>query len=83
MPIYRYRVIGTGEIFEVEQKISSKAITEHPITKQKIERIYDSPNLNKTYTAGWERKLSDTGKIKKAGFEILEKDKISGKYFKR
>jgi|GEM_PF-6734257 len=83
MPIYRYKVIETGEIFEVEQKISSQSITEHPVTKQKVERIYDSPNLNKTYTAGWERKLSDTANIKKAGFEILEKDKISGKYFKR
>ncbi len=87
MPIYTYQIVkpdgSKGEIFEVEQSLQSPTLTAHPISGEPVERIYDIPNLNSQYTAGKEKSLSDISRIKKAGFEILEKDKISGKYFKK
>ncbi len=85
MPIYRYITIeddgSEGEIFEVEQSITSTPITTHPENGKRVKRIFDSPNINIEYTAGKEKSLSDISRIRKAGFRILEKDKISGKYF--
>ncbi len=85
MPIYRYITIeddgNEGEIFEVEQSIKSKPITTHPENGKRVKRIFDSPNINLEYTTGKEKSLSDISRIRKAGFRILEKDKISGKYF--
>jgi len=87
MPIYKYIVIeddgSEGEIFEVEQSIKSKPITRHPESGKRVKRVFDAPNINIEYTAGKEKSLSDVGRIKKAGFRILEKDKISGKYFEK
>lgn len=87
MPIYRYVVIeddgSDGEMFEVEQSTNSESLKFHPENHKRVRRIYESPNIGIKYTAGREKNLSDISKIKKAGFEILEKDKISGKYFKK
>ena len=87
MPIYRYITIeadgSEGEIFEVEQPASSPALKTHPENGKKVRRIYDAPNIQTQYTKGREQKLSDIGYIKSKGFEVLEKDKISGKYFKK
>ncbi len=87
MPIYRYITIESdgseGDVFEVEQSISSPALTSHPENGKKVRRIYDSPNINTDYTPGKEKSLSDVSRIKRAGFRILEKDKISGKYFEK
>ena len=87
MPIYTYITINPdgsdGEVFEVEQSISSKPLEKHPENGLPVKRVFDAPNLNTEYTPGKEKSLSDMTRIKKAGFEVLEKDKISGKYFKR
>ena len=42
--------------------------------------MFEAPNINIEYTPGKEKSLSDTTRIKKAGFKILEKDKLTGKY---
>lgn len=87
MPIYKYITIepdgSKGEIFEVEQSIKSDPITVHPENNKPVKRIFDAPNINIEYTQGKEKSLSDITRIKKAGFRILEKDKISGKYFEK
>ncbi len=87
MPIYKYVTIevdgSEGEIFEVEQNITSPILVSHPENGKRVKRIYDSPNINKDYTPGKEKSLSDMTRIKKAGFRVLEKDKISGKYFEK
>lgn len=87
MPIYKYQVVeddgSDGEIFEVEQSANSPAITTHPENGKRVRRIYEAPNIQTQYTKGREQKLSDIKYIKSKGFEVLEKDKISGKYFKK
>ncbi len=86
MPIYTYQVVepdgSDGEIFEVEQSIDSPALTHHPENGKKIRRIYSRVNINSEYTKGREDKLSNIDYIKKKGFEVLQKDKISGNYYK-
>lgn len=86
MPVYRYITIepdgGDGEIFELEQPITSKPIQRHPENGKPVKRVYESPNINSEYTKGKENALSDIKRIKKAGFQVLQKDKVSGKYFK-
>lgn len=85
MPVYRYITIendgSEGEVFEVEQSISSPVLKVHPENGKKVKRIFDAPNINTTYTPGKEKSLSDTARIKKAGFHILQKDK-DGSYHK-
>ena len=85
MPIYTYITIepdgSDGDVFEVEQSINSAPITHHPENGKPVRRIYEAPNINSEYTPSKEKSLSDITRIKKAGFKILEKDKISGKYF--
>jgi Uncharacterized protein conserved in bacteria len=87
MPIYTYAVINTdgsdGEIFEVEHSADRQALTSHPENGKPVRRVYESPNVNSEYTPQKEKSLSDISRIKKSGFEILEKDKISGKYYKK
>lgn len=87
MPIYRYITIeddgSEGEEFEVEQSINSEPLTRHPENNKAVKRIYDKLNINIEYTAGKEKSLSDISRIKRAGFTVLEKDKFSGKYYKK
>lgn len=87
MPIYKYTTIendgSDGEIFEVEQSASSPQLLKHPENGKPVKRVYEAANINIEYTAGREKSLSDISRIKKAGFQILEKDKISGKYYKK
>ncbi len=87
MPIYKYVTIepdgSEGEIFEVEQSIKSPVLKKHPENGKPVKRIFEKPNINIEYTPGREKSLSEISRIKKAGFVVLEKDKISGKYFKK
>lgn len=87
MPVYRYVTIepdgSLGEEFEVEQSIKAEPIARHPETGKPVRRVYDNPNINIEYTSGREKSLSDIARIKRAGFRVLEKDKLSGKYFEK
>ena len=84
MPIYTYQVVNddgsAGEIFEVEQSANAFAVECHPVTGKKVVRLYDSPNISTQYTTGKEKSFSDVSRIKKAGFKVLQKDKITGNY---
>lgn len=39
MPIYVYRNLTTGETFEIEQRITEDALTEHPETGDPVKRL--------------------------------------------
>jgi putative FmdB family regulatory protein len=39
MPVYVYRNLRTGERFEVEQRISEPALTEHPESGDPVKRL--------------------------------------------
>ena len=49
MPTYVYEVIleddEPGMRFEVEQKMSDAALTEHPVTGQPVRRVITAPNI--------------------------------------
>ena len=86
MPIYVYQEIlpdgSEGEPFEVEQRMSDAPLTIHPITRNKMQKVYNSPNLSSKYTEGSTKsKLSDEN-VEKHGFTKYEKDKVTGRYHK-
>ncbi len=87
MPIYRYITIeedgSEGEEFEVEQSITSEPLVRHPENGKMVKRVYEKLNINIEYTAGKEKSLADIGRIKRAGFTVLEKDKVTGNYYKK
>lgn len=87
MPVYKYATIendgSEGEIFEVEQSASAPALERHPENGKKVRRIYEAPNLSSQYTPGREKQLSETSYIKKKGFDVFVKDRISGNYYKK
>ena len=39
MPVYVYRNLTTGETFELEQRITESALTEHPETGDPVKRL--------------------------------------------
>lgn len=84
MPIYRYITIepdgSEGDIFEVEQSADSAPVKFHPENGKPVKRVFDAPNINTEYTARKEKSLSEVSRIKKAGFKILQKDKLTGNY---
>ena len=49
MPTYIYQVItdddSEGEVFEVVQKMSEDALTEHPETGAPVKRLITAPNI--------------------------------------
>ncbi len=87
MPVYRYVTVepdgSDGEIFEIEQDINAPLLKFHPTNGKNVRRIYDYPNINIDYTPGKMQSLSEVSRIKKAGFRVIEKDVVSGKYFEK
>lgn len=87
MPIYVYEILradGTaGEIFEIEQPASDPALTTHPLTGEKIRRVFLPPNLTTQYgERGIRDKVSDADNLARLGFTRYEKDKLTGTYHK-
>ena len=86
MPIYIYQVLtddgSEGEIFEIEQSMTTESLTKHPVTGQSIKRIYLPPNISKKHTPGQTQKKLDNRNIEKAGFSKYERDKLTGTYHK-
>ena len=86
MPIYVYQVVSEnseeGAIFEVEQPMSEPSLTQHPVTGEKVKRVYLPPNLGIKYTPGSTEKKLETSNIEKAGFTRYERDKLTGTYHK-
>lgn len=84
MPIYKYITIepdgSEGDLFEVEQSANSDPIKTHPENGKPVKRVFEAANINIDYTPGREKSLADVTRIKKAGFKILQKDKLTGNY---
>lgn len=64
MPTYVYQAItddgSEGEVFEIFQKMSDDALTEHPDTGQPIRRIPTAPHIGGEWSdAATKSKLSD------------------------
>lgn len=86
MPIYVYRVLkedgSEGETFEVQQSMSAPALTKHPVSGERVERVYLPPNLGTKYTPGATKNKLTNENVEKAGFTKYERDKLTGSYHK-
>ncbi|MGB0370146.1 MAG: FmdB family zinc ribbon protein [Opitutales bacterium] len=86
MPIYQYQVINDdgsgGLIFEIEQRMTDPALTEHPITQKPVKRVYSAPNLATRYTPGSTKNKLENSNVEKHGFTKYERDKLTGTYHK-
>lgn len=90
MPTYVYQVINAdgseGDIFEVVQKMTEPALTKHPETGAKVQRMITAPNIAGAWSeAGTKSKLSDKNldrlgftKYQRAGDGTYEKRAGSG-----
>ena len=85
-PVYSYRVVtpqGTGEKFEVEQPIESPPLGKHPLTGEKVERLYESPpNLLRKHSEKSEKRILSPDNLRKNGFSRYERDPTSSNYIK-
>lgn len=84
MPIYVYQVLredgSDGEVFEVEQSMSDAPLERHPLSGQRVRRVYQPPNLTTRYAPGATTSKLENKNVEKAGFTKYEKDKLTGKY---
>lgn len=85
MPTYLYQVIrddsSEGEVFECEHSMN-ETLEAHPVTGERIRRVYSVPNLGVRYSSGSTQKLLSNDNLERKGFTKYEKDKVSGKYHK-
>ena len=87
MPVYVYEVINDdgsgGEQFEVFQKMSDPALTEHPETNQPVRRIPTVPYVPTKYHPQSTKKMLSDKNLDRLGFtKYVKKDDGSG-YEKR
>ncbi len=80
MPVYLYKTAG-GQTFEVEQPASDEPLKKHPVTGERVERVFTAPNLGGKYSAKAEKKLLDPKRTAKAGFARYERG-AKGEYHK-
>lgn len=80
MPTYIYEVIATGERFEIVQRMSEEALSEHPESGVPVRRVFVPPNLGTKHTTGKEKSMLENKNVEKAGFTKYEKDKLTGQY---
>ena len=70
MPVYVYRNLSTGETFELEQRISESALTEHPQTGDPVKRLIQPVGIafkGSGFYVNDSRKSEGTSKPKKDG----------------
>ena len=86
MPIYVYQEIledgRDGELLEIEQPMSAKALEKHPVTGRPLRRVYLAPTVNTKYTPGHTKALLSEKNVAKAGFTKYVRDKQTGAYHK-
>lgn len=84
MPIYTYEVLDEAgevvEVYEAEQAFGAEPLEVHPITGERMRKVFTPPGVNTTY-ADWNQKL-EAGNLSQAGFTRYERDKTTGRYFK-
>ena len=86
MPTYVYQVINDdgseGETFEVIQKMTDAALTKHPETGKKVQRVIVAPNIAGNWSdAATKSKLSDKN-LERLGFTKYQRAG-DGKFEKR
>ena len=86
MPIYVYQEIledgSEGELLEVEQPMSAKALERHPVTGRPVRRVYQVPSVTTKYTPGRSKSMLAEKNVAKAGFTKYVRDKQTGTYHK-
>lgn len=45
MPTYTYKILETGETFEIKQSMRDEALTTHPDTGQAVKRLLSKPAI--------------------------------------
>jgi len=84
MPVFTYEVLDDDErvveIYEAEQDFGAKPLDTHPITGERMRKVFTPLGVNTTYS-DWGKKL-ESGNLSKAGFTRYERDKSTGRYFK-
>lgn len=72
MPTYVYETIkndGTsGETFEVMQRMSEDALTQHPETGEPVRRVITAPNISTEHTPGKEKNMLSDKNLDRLGF---------------
>ena len=85
MPTYVYAVVNEdgsdGEAFEVMQRMSDPALTQHPETGQAVRRVVQPPHLPGKYTEGATKRTLSNENLARHGFTKYEKGG-DGTYFK-
>jgi len=54
----------------------------HPVTGERVRRVYQSPNLAYKHTPGKIKNLTSNERVEKAGFTKYVKDRVTGRYHK-
>ena len=87
MPIYQYYEIfpdgSEGEPFDVSQKMSDPPLERHPHSGNPVKKCFSSPNLNTLYSELENKQRLDPKNLEKQGFTQYEKDKTTGRYYKK
>lgn len=77
MPTYVYQVIteggSEGEIFEVFQKMSEPALTQHPETGEPVRRVIQAANIPLKHTEKAETKRMSNKNLDRMGFTKYER----------
>ena len=73
MPTYVYQIIDTGETFEVVQKMSDDALTEHPETGQSVRRVILAPHIAGEWSDSASKQKLSNKNLDRLGFTKYEK----------
>lgn len=68
MPIYVYEVVGTGEVFEISQRLDEPRLTVHPVSGEPVRRVVTAPNLTLKHSDGANRTKLGDNNLAKHGF---------------
>jgi hypothetical protein len=86
MPIYVYQEIradgSDGEMLEVEQSMSAKALTHHPVSGLPLRRVYQPTAIAAKYTPGRTKAMLQEKNVEQKGFTKYVRDKQTGAYHK-
>ncbi len=73
MPTYVYEIIDTGETFEVVQKMSDDALTEHPETGQSVRRVIQAPHIAGEWSDSASKQKLSNKNLDRLGFTKYER----------
>lgn len=75
MPTYVYESVlpdgqsgPPGEVFEVTQRMSEPALTQHPETGQPVRRVIQAPHLGGVWSESSQRAMMSDRKLAEQGF---------------